>query len=463
MKAKYLVYIAFVSFLVSCKREWLEAKPQLSLVVPSTISDYQALLERTDQGFNDRGNVSDELGSDDYYVTDASYSTGTVLNRNAYIWAADLFEGGEEYIEWRFPYELILKANIVLDGIDKILPKNNAEQLEWNQAKGSALFFRAYRHYDVAKLFCKPFIENSAATDPGIPLRLSSDFNVASKRSSVKSTYAQIVGDLKAAEALLPIGTPINDIYRCRPNKAAAQAMLARVYLSMNKFDSAYYYSNQCLQSYNRLIDYNGSDGFVNPAAATVKIARFNPEVIFHVRANNFTFLAASRLIVDQALFDSYDANDARKTIFFRNVSGSLRFLGSYDNSLTFFSGLATDEMYLIRAESSARSGNKDAALNDLNTLMIKRWKNNGTWVPFTATTSEEALKIILIERRKELCFRGLRWSDLRRLNQDSKFAVTLTRTVNTKSYTLPANDKRYVFPIPADVIQLAGIEQNPR
>jgi hypothetical protein len=124
---------------------------------------------------------------------------------------------------------------------------------------------------------------------------------------------------------------------------------------------------------------------------------------------------------------------------------------------------LATDEIYLIRGECYARAGNKDAALTDLNTLMIKRWKNNGTWVPFTATDANDALGKILTERRKELCFRGTRWSDLRRSNKEAQFAITLTRVVNLQTYTLPPNDQRYVLPLPPDVIRLTGMPQNPR
>ena len=101
-------------------------------------------------------------------------------------------------------------------------------------------------------------------------------------------------------------------------------------------------------------------------------------------------------------------------------------------------------------------------AIQDLNALLAKRWKS-GSFVPVTAMTSEDALKIILEERRKELVFRGLRWSDLKRLNKEPRFAVTLEKTIAGKEYVLPPNDNRYVFPIPSAVIQMSGIEQNPR
>jgi hypothetical protein len=84
-------------------------------------------------------------------------------------------------------------------------------------------------------------------------------------------------------------------------------------------------------------------------------------------------------------------------------------------------------------------------------------------FVPITADNETKALKIILEERRKELVTRGLRWSDLRRLNMDPRFQVTLERTYNGEIYQLLPDDKRYTFPIPQDEIDRSGLEQNDR
>jgi hypothetical protein len=118
--------------------------------------------------------------------------------------------------------------------------------------------------------------------------------------------------------------------------------------------------------------------------------------------------------------------------------------------------------LYLIRAECYARAGNISSAMSDLNTLLKTRWVS-GTYTDMTATTADEALGKVLIERRKELLMRGQRWTDLRRLNKDSRFAVTLQRVINGTTYTLPPNDLRYTLLIPYNVIQISGIQQNPR
>jgi hypothetical protein len=100
--------------------------------------------------------------------------------------------------------------------------------------------------------------------------------------------------------------------------------------------------------------------------------------------------------------------------------------------------------------------------MNDLNQLLRARWLK-GTFVSFTAVNPSDALSQILKERRKELIFRGLRWSDLKRLNKESPFVTTLSRSLNGQTYTLPPNSNLYVFPIPPAEIQLSGIQQNPR
>lgn len=101
-------------------------------------------------------------------------------------------------------------------------------------------------------------------------------------------------------------------------------------------------------------------------------------------------------------------------------------------------------------------------SMQDLNELLVKRYKRN-TFKEFTATNKTDALTIILTERRKELLFRGLQWMDLRRLNRDPRFAVTIKRYFEGQEYVLAPNDLKYTYPIPDDEVLQSNIEQNPR
>jgi hypothetical protein len=163
-------------------------------------------------------------------------------------------------------------------------------------------------------------------------------------------------------------------------------------------------------------------------------------------------------------LYSLYDSYDLRKIIFFRSRNSNMRFYGSYGGSIAqpAFGGIATDEIYLIKAECLARMNKVMESMEVLNKLLSTRWIT-GTFMPQAAVDRDEALSKIVMERRKELIFRGLRWEDLRRLNPDPKFSVTLMRSLDGQTYDLPPNDLKYIFPIPQNEIDLSGIQQSPR
>jgi hypothetical protein len=96
--------------------------------------------------------------------------------------------------------------------------------------------------------------------------------------------------------------------------------------------------------------------------------------------------------------------------------------------------------------------------MDDLNTLLIKR--HSPAFIPLTASSAQEALDIVLMERRKELLMRGIRWSDIKRLNKESRNIIP-TRVINNQIYTLAPNEDRYALPLPTDIVNLTGIAQN--
>jgi hypothetical protein len=116
----------------------------------------------------------------------------------------------------------------------------------------------------------------------------------------------------------------------------------------------------------------------------------------------------------------------------------------------------------LIAAEGYSRSGNLEMGNLYLNELLRNRYDKE-SWEDLMIEEQEELLKRILLERRKELIGRGIRWSDLRRLNQETGSEITLERVIDGETYSLLPNDPLYVFPIPDVEIQRSGIAQNNR
>lgn len=460
MKLSKLVYTLFFLSVLnsSCDKEkdFLNAKPNASSAVPSTLRELELLMRNESVFCRRAGTFFAVAQSDEYYVTYSVWSNEGAMSRNTYIFAKDIYEGTPN-AEWRQMYQQVFYANTVLDLLPKI-GQGPGEQEQYNKVMGQALFFRAHAYYDLVQTYAMPYDPATAATALGIPLKKSPDFNEKVTRATVQECYDQITGDLTTALELLPATSP----YKTSPSKVTVHAMLSRVFLALGNYEKALAHSDACLQQFNVLFDYNE----LNLGAFSVHNngTHFFDETIFH-RTSMFLGLLISRnrAIIDTNLYRSYEQEDLRKDAFFRVANGEYRHFGNYNLvESEKFCGIATDEIYLIRAECKARLNDKDGAMEDLNTLLLKRYRT-GTFVPRTATDEEDALQQIITERRKELCFRGLRWTDLRRLNKDPRFATTLTRVLNGQTYTLSPNDKRYAMPIPDAEVQLMGLEQNQR
>lgn len=453
MKNYYILLLLSTVLLFSCKK-WLDIKSNLSDVTPGTLEDYQAMADN--DAIINTGTPGLALNSsDNFYVTYTTWQSLNATGRNCYTWTAEVYEGASPQ-DWSWPYKSLEMANIILEGIASI-PVTQTNQAQWNNVKGSALFIRAMVFYHLAQTFAPSYTASTAPTDLGIPLRLTTDVNIQSTRASVEQTYQQIIADLTAAENLLPIVAA----YQTRPSKPALYGLLAKTYLNMGNYTKAQDYANKALTLYSSLLDYNG---LTASSTAPLPVYPNNTEIIYYTTSFLPTILFNNSPITDSLLYQSYSANDLRKTVCYRLNTNLPIFKGFYTGKTnSFFSGIATNELYLIRAEANARLNNTAAALTDLNTLLQKRWKT-GSFIPVTAVNADDALAKILTERRKELPFTGsTRWEDLRRLNKEPAFAKTLTRVLNNQTYTLSPNDPKYTLPIPDDEIRLSGIKQNIR
>lgn len=451
---KALLLMSFISLnlgLTSCKK-YLDKKRSQDQAVPSSLADLQALL---DNSFNYNASPGYlEFVADNYYLTSASWSAAQFTeDRSSYNWDKDAKVRSSNWIN---PYQVIYYSNLVLDYLPKV-ETSAAEKNNYDNIKGTALFYRSFQFHQLAQLFCNAY-SSTAGTDPGIVLRLTSTVSNSSTRATVQQTYDQIINDLQTAAEVLPV----KNVIVTRPNKAAAYGMLARVYLSMRDYANAGIYAEKALAINNKLLDYNSLTPTGQPALPAFTS---NPEILFlsYEATAPTDLLGPTNCKIDSTLYQSYQANDLRKNVFFRSGGSTYYWWGGYysNDPALIYDGIATDEIYLVRAECSAKAGNKDAAMNDLNTLLRNRWLSN-TYTDLTAVNADDALKQILVERRKELLFRGLRWSDLRRLNKEGA-NITLKRIINGTTYTLPPNDTRWTLLIPDMEINRSGIAQNQR
>lgn len=437
--------IVLLSILINCS-DFLEEKSDTRLVTPETLNDNQALLDKISNLLGNTS-ISGEISSDDIYITDNDFNSISYdSDKRLYTWQS-AFVSRPDGNDWLSCYSRINICNTVLNNI-KMYNINNSENIT-----GQALTIRASIYLEAAQIWCVAYNKNSADKELGLPLRLDPDINNTSVRVSLKETYNQIVSDLLKAVNLLPD----QQVSVTRASKMTALSYLARTYLYMGDYSNALKYANQALTLKNDLLDYNQ----LNPNDS-YPIKGMNVETILPSDIAYSEVLGSYTAKIPETVYDLYGDNDLRKIIFFRNsTNGEITFKGNYSGNSTRMSLIATDELYLIAAESHAQLDDISNAMSKLNQLLIKRWKA-GTFVDVTASGKSEALNIIYKERRKELLFRGLRWADLKRYNRDGA-NITLQRTVNGVNYKLMPNDLRYAIAIPEDIIKMTNMPQNPR
>lgn len=480
MKRIYTIYYA--AFIVamlccsSCRKQFLDTKPDASLVVPSSLEDYQAILDNVKYmngaspgTLGAIGNVGgpnpslQETACDNYYIPDNQFTPLLPYYKNIYLWDKDDAYGGQLPIgEWSIAYKGIFYANVVLDGLENVT-RTAANAADWDRIKASALFYRAHVFYQLAQVFAPVYQRGKAREQLGIPLKIKSDISEKTVRSTLEETYQQIFSDLATATALMPATPPL---YKTRPSLPAIYALQARTYLAMSDYSNAKLFAQKCLDAYNRpLLNFNSLS-----SATSYPIPKFNDEVIFSAMPNtapNTYLVSITTTRVDSNLYASYANNDLRKDLFFRlREPNAYSYRGSFDGNGVPFFGIATDEQYLILAECSVRLHDVTGGLKYLNDLLKTRYRTTAgvsSFTPYSLTDENQALSLVLAERRKELIMRGLRLTDLRRLNMEPAFAISLYRKIDGKTYVLPPNDPRYTWPIPDDVIALTGIQQNPR
>lgn len=447
MKNIFSIVVLASLLLLSCG-EFLEVKPDKKLAVPKKGSDLKALLDYF-PGTNQLHPIGiGEIGADNYFVSDADWQSIYYLeHRNLYVW-----EKTPVIIDyWALAYNKILTANTVIALIDDVTHSSPTER---DMILGSALFLRGIVFYHLSQVFSPPFDGTNANEQQDVVLRLSPDINEESQRATIGEMYDQIISDFKTAASLLP---PVKPLYPSQPSRAAAYAALSKVYMAMRDYQVAGHYADSCLQLNRELMDFNKIQD-VGP----YPFDRFNEEVIFYMEMAAYEYLGESRARVDSNLYHSYTEFDNRKRLFFSpaNAEGQYLFVGDYskNSNAIKFCGITTAEILLNQMECLAREGREEELMDYLTYFLSCRYDD-----PSTVDFGDEErglLSFILDERRKELIYRGIRWSDIRRLSYDPNHHVEIVRNVNgTRQVLTPDQQKTFHYAIPQEVVDRRGFE----
>ncbi|MCI6618170.1 MAG: RagB/SusD family nutrient uptake outer membrane protein [Prevotella sp.] len=458
-----LSLIAAGLLLVSCD-SYLDIQPKGELI-PETAADYEYLLNHPQ--LQKAADVYPNYMTDDVYLADVSTDglspsmlTAEQYIKNLYTFDKTVYGESETDNMWTNTYARIYYYNVL---IDKVMDATEATTQEKRSLRAEALMCRAFEYLNLVNCYARQYDPATAATDPGVPLILHADISMKNlSRSTVQQVYNQIMADLKEADPDLPLKPKHNAM---RASKSVGLGMLARMYLYMGDYKQALTYANQSLEVNKALINLNDYAD-PNPMKAIGRIdvpsGADNPENIF-VRFAPYVFGLSLAVCGSDELMQLFTPNDKRLQLYFTKSAFGIDFANEvWMPYIQANLAMSTPEMYLIAAECEARLGSKDRAMSLINTLRDNRIAQN---VPLTASSNDEALKLVLDERRRELTMNGLaRFIDLRRLNKETRFAKSITHVVEGKNYTLAPNDPKYVLPIPAKVLRFnPNMEDNPR
>ncbi|WP_343615680.1 RagB/SusD family nutrient uptake outer membrane protein [Flavobacterium sp.] len=441
---KFTLYILPALLLNSC-RDYVEVEQVGNNRILKYTSDYRAIAN----AYNDisgSGGIYLLANADVEFPTTYQNSVSTIW-ANSYTWQDRIYDPSQGDSDYIGLYKAIYYSNVLLDGVMSSEKGTDAEKKE---IYAEAFVHRAFAYLQLVNTYGPQFDPASANSEKAVPLLLKPELFSSLERSTVGQIYDQIISDLKSALANdIQDTTPFNVL----PSKKAVYALLARTYLYMGQYQLSLENAEKALQMQNGLIDLKTfATGYSYPVLIQ------NPEVIF----SKTLLLTYNRAPLSNDLLSSFGTNDLRYDYYTiaGNVAISPTYTGrgfgiaTYSNTNGINVGVSVPEMYLIAAECYARTGQTQKAVDYLNILRAKRFRANAAY-QVSATTSTEALNLVLTERQKEFIGRGFRWFDQRRLNLDPAFQKTYTRIFKGNTFTLAPNSDGYVFPINQNYIDL--------
>jgi len=341
-------------------------------------------------------NYADDM---DFYGTDTAseqFSKHTLSPTNILL-----------YQLWNNGYSQIYAANALIEGVQNSTTITGEAH---DRLIGEALFIRAYLHFYMSNLF------------GDIPYITTTDYNLnaAIGKTPQPQVYGLVLGDLTAAEAMLPLEYPTAN--RVRVTKGVVIAFQSRVNLYAGNWAEAEARATATINNPDYSWEPNLESVFLKDSPAT--IWSLHPGVA-GLNTNDARTFAISdgppfKSTLSNNLYNAFEIGDLRKTLWIKTVTdGANNYYQAFkykQESITATSEEYTilfrlEEQYLIRAEARAHIGNISGAQDDLN-----KTRNRAGLADTTAANEQQLLTAILNERRFEFFTeQSHRWLDLKR------------------------------------------------
>ena len=319
---------------------------------------------------------------------------------------------------WNSTYLSINQANMIILNVPNVADPGFSIASK-NDLVGQARFVRALLYFKLSQMFGKQLKQDATGNSLSVPLVTEPFQGVINKpsRATLKEVYTLIEDDLLFAKGA------ITNTVKSKATSAAASALLARLYLYQERWREA-------ANSATTVINTPG----ISIAANYAFYNNASTEHIFQVQnipgdasfAESFSKLYSPSAFGGRGdapfsvnLKSAFEAEpgDLRYSLTRSGVDAKNRvslFTTKYPNGLANTDDpnvLRVSEMYLIRAEANFRDNTVigATAISDLNRTRVR--------AGLVSLNAIASINVILVERRKEFCFEGLRRMDLLRYN----------------------------------------------
>ncbi len=478
---KIITAIFTVFMMTACGDDFLDLTP------PDAISDQEAFETLEDFYVGLDGVYSSIRGGGSYWgknmmmnfdvAADDFYAVQGFTNQwgGQYGWAiqASTAEGANL---WLSAYRVITRSSNLINNWNNL--EEGTEQ-ERNQILGEAKLARAMAHFDLVRVFAKPY-RQASMDDLGVPVVTVE--NIQEKpRNTIGEVYEFVLDEAHEALELIT-----ENRERHYMGVDAANLLLARIYHEMGEWENAITHASDVIDEVSLSTADEYMDIWRNDGSS-------GDEVVFLVGVHQSEFANALNLgsnfvggnpplppnfnwridyIPGLELLDMYDKdNDIRYEAFFEEdvpvaaIPDVVSFVKyHYDNpnfanrGMNQFKAFRVSEAYLIRAEAYAELGQEGPGNSDLADLRSARIDD----YDHADLSGDNLLEAIYNERRKEMVGEGQRWFDLRRRAQGFQ-RTPQDGTGPFNNLDITPDNYRWVWPIPQTEMDANPIMvQNP-
>lgn len=451
----------------------------------------------------------------DWATDDVQYTLGTNIRPSQleiYQWE-EVDNGGPNEQDtpdffWFQTYTAIAHANEVLAILDELPVLGDEDELKKDALEGEAKLIRAYGHFMLANMFGEQYDPDEARDDLGVPYIKDPEttFIQQYERESLRKVYREIEDDLLDGLDL------INDSFflnsgKYHFNRNAALAFASRFYLYKAGFQNGQDI-RESLRYSNELLGANPAAFVRDMTSSTFLQAKSSitgyPQLysspdqaanlllmrkISLVQRTDFGFAAPndfySGLFGQNPLPGTTDERENPAFVKGLDLSGDqglfpVRYESLFERS-SLNSNVGTpyhigimlrgEEVLFNRIECNILLNNFQAAIDDLNVLFSRRYSGGNTEVTLESLRTyigvendpsfsdfQVLFNVLIIEKRKEFIFQGMRWFDAKRWGIDMVHNLQDGSTIR-----LEFEDPRWVWQIPNSAIEVGGLEPNPR